>query len=128
MVIEENIITIRKRIKGRFLTNSPVIATTANSLRPVGANLKCMISILQTCIQNRPTFTIRSNAIIQLQQEVYYFINLLFCGTSQMDIKIKSKVFPINQTMMQLLHLPLTIELESKTHTQSNNNKKIPII
>ena len=40
VVIEENIITIRKRIKGRFLTNSPVIATAANSLRPVGAHLK----------------------------------------------------------------------------------------
>ena len=71
VVIEENIITIRKRIKGRFLTNSPVIATAANSFRPVGAHLKCMISILQACIQNCPTFTIRSNAIIQLQQEVY---------------------------------------------------------
>ena len=41
-----------------------------------------------------------------------------------MNVKRKTKVFPTNQTMMQLLHFPLTIELESKTHTHKAANKK----
>jgi len=125
VVIEENIIAIRKRVKGRFLTNSPTIATAANSLSPVGANLKFMISILQAFTQNRPIS--HCEALMRTKPSsncTNKFINLLFCGISQMNVKRKPKVFSTNQTMMQLLHFPLTIQLESKTHTQSNKQKK----
>jgi len=55
-----------KRMKEGFLTNSPVIGSTANSLRPIDANLKCMISILQALVRNLTSTTIRFRATIQL--------------------------------------------------------------
>lgn len=52
--------------EGSFLTNSPVMASTLNSHRSIGADFKCMVSITQACVRYFSRLTIRRTIVTQL--------------------------------------------------------------